>query len=78
MSFQNSGEIIKEIDELNKEKEVNLIVLNLKDQQSLPVELENYLTNPTKNSLIAKEKILFKNIFIFRENFTGELLNLFQ
>ena len=30
MSFQNSGEIIKEIDELNKEKEVNLIILNLK------------------------------------------------
>ena len=73
MSFQNSGEIIKEIDELNKEKEVNLIVLNLKDQQSLPVELENYLINLNKKILlISKEKILFKNIFIFRSKILQE------
>ena len=73
MNFQSSKEIIKEIDELNKEKEINLIVLNLKDQKSLPIDLENYLINLNKKILlISKEKILFKNIFIFRRKILQE------
>jgi lipopolysaccharide/colanic/teichoic acid biosynthesis glycosyltransferase len=73
LSFSNSDikkgdNIISNIDTLNKDSEINLIVLNLREQNSLPIKLEKYLINLNKKILlISTNEMKFKNYFIFRK-----------
>ena len=66
-NFNNFNELIKTIDTINKEEEINLIIIDLKDENSIPEELENYLIDINKKILlISNNKLDFKNIFIHR------------
>tara|TARA_X000000950_G_scaffold288773_1_gene407289 strand:+ start:474 stop:1568 length:1095 start_codon:yes stop_codon:yes gene_type:complete len=59
--------IIKKIDELNKNINVNLVVLNVNYSNIMNEKLENYLINLNKKILIiSKEEIKFENYFISR------------
>ena len=62
-----SQSIISKIDQLNKEINVNLIVLNINLANKIGKDLENYLINLNKKILIiSKEEIQFENYFINR------------
>ena len=66
--IKKGDEIISTIDSLNKNSEINLIVLNLRELNSLPIKLEKYLINLNKKVLlISKNEIKFKNFFISRK-----------
>lgn len=59
--------IIKTIDNLNKEKEINLVVINIFSEQKIPDELEVYLINLNKKILLISEtKLTFNKKFIYR------------
>jgi lipopolysaccharide/colanic/teichoic acid biosynthesis glycosyltransferase len=65
IDLKNASRVIDKIDSLNKEKEVNLVVINLEENTDLPIELENYLLNLNKKILlISKSEIQFNSIFI--------------
>ena len=61
-------DLINLIDSINKEKEVNLIVLNLENHNSLDSDIEKYLINLNKKILlISKNKLEFSAYFLHRE-----------
>ena len=61
-------DLINLIDSINKEKEVNLIVLNLENHNSLDSDIEKYLINLNKKILlISKNKLKFSAYFLHRE-----------
>ena len=74
-SFQNvkindSKNIIKEIDAVNKKQNLNLVVMNLLNDDKINDELEEYLINLNKKVLIiSKEKSSFRNYFLNRTEF---------
>ena len=70
----------KKINSINKESEVNLIIINLDDQKTLPKDVENYLINLNKKVLIiSNNKIKFKSNFIYREeNFENYFFSYFN
>ena len=69
-NFTNINEIIDIIDKQNKENNLNLIILNLSNENSLPKSIEEYLIDLNKKVLIiSKQEIIFKNIFLRRSIF---------
>ena len=61
--------LAKKINSINKESEVNLIIINLDDQKTLSKDMENYLINLNKKVLIISIKVKFKTNFIQRRKF---------
>ncbi len=69
-NFANINEIIDIIDKQNKENNLNLIILNLGLEKSLPESIEEYLIDLNKKVLIiSRQEIIFKNIFLRRSIF---------
>ena len=69
-NFANINEIIEIIDKQNKENNLNLIILNLGLEKSLPESIEEYLIDLNKKVLIiSRQEIIFKNIFLKRSIF---------
>ena len=69
-NFANLNEIIDIIDKQNKENNLNLIILNLGLEKSLPESIEEYLIDLNKKVLIiSRQEIIFKNIFLKRSIF---------
>ena len=67
-NFEDSKTIIENIDKVNKIEKINLIVINLEEKLKLNSSLEEYLIETNKKVLIiSKNKPLFKNNFIFRQ-----------
>jgi len=67
-NINDQDELINLVDSINKEKEVNLIVINLEQIDFLNSELETYLINLNKKILlISKNKLTFNTFFIHRE-----------
>ena len=77
-SYQNfnlddTENVIKEIDSLNKKVNINLIVLNFNKSNTISNKLEEYLINLNKKVLIvSKEKIQFSNFFLNRTEMVSE------
>jgi len=69
-NFTNINEIIDIIDKQNKENNLNLIIINLGNESSLPRSIEEYLIDLNKKVLIiSRQEIIFKNIFLRRSIF---------
>ena len=69
-NFTNINEIIDIIDKQNKENNLNLIIINLGNESSLPRSIEEYLIDLNKKVLIiSRQEIIFKNIFLKRSIF---------
>ena len=79
-NLDNSKEIIKKIDGVNKSNNLNLIILNFEDKKNIEKELENYLINLNKKILIiSKNELNFNNYFISRtEKIAGYNLTYFN
>ena len=68
VDLNSAEEIIKLIDQQNKENNVNLIVLNFSENTSIPLELEQYLIELNKKILIiSRNRIEFNTFFLKRE-----------
>ena len=68
LEIDNSNKIIEKIDELNKTKKVNLIILNLDTTKKMNKQLEQYLIETNKKVLlISTDKPEFETSFIFRQ-----------
>jgi len=65
--------IINKIDEINKTKNINLVIINLEDYKAISKNLEKYLININKKVLlISNNEINFNNNFLYRnENIDG-------
>ena len=69
-NFTNINEIIDIIDKQNKENNLNLIILNLGDENSLSKSIEAYLIDLNKKVLIiSRQEMIFQNIFLKRSIF---------
>ena len=69
-NFANINEIIDIIDKQNKENNLNLIILNLGLEKSLPESIEEYLIDLNKKVLIiSRQEMIFQNIFLKRSIF---------
>jgi len=67
MKIENSEEIIKKIDSINKEVNLNLIVINLNKENKIGQKLEKYLIELNKKVLIiSKQEIVFNTYFLKR------------
>ena len=65
IDVENFSSVIETIDTINKETEVNLIIINLEEKSNISNELENYLISLNKKVLlISKSKINFNSFFI--------------
>ena len=72
-NINDTDSIIERIDKLNKEVNVNLIVLNTNFSNKIDENLENYLIKLNKKVLIiSKEEISFKNYFINRKEILSD------
>ena len=70
---KDTNSIIERIDKLNKEINVNLIVLNINFSNKIDENLENYLIKLNKKVLIiSKEELSFKNYFINRKEILSD------
>ena len=59
--------VIKEVNNLNKSVNLNLVVINLTTLKRLPIELEEYLINLNKKVLlISSNELIFHTNFIYR------------
>ena len=68
LDIQNSNQIIKKIDDLNKKEKVNLIIINLEGTTKIDKELEIYLIETNKKVLlISNSKPSFGASFIYRQ-----------
>lgn len=68
LDINNGEEVINLIDSINKLHEVNLIFINIGQIDKIESRLEEYLININKKVVIlSKNKLNFKNLFIFRE-----------
>jgi len=66
-SIKNLEQIIEKVDSINKTQNINLVVINMKNEQKLSKNLEKYLININKKVLlIANNKIEFKTQFLYR------------
>ena len=73
MDINDAESIIKTIDSINKEVNLNLIVLNLNDTGEISEKLEKYLIELNKKILlISKEEIQFKTYFLKRTEIVSE------
>ena len=72
-NMNNTDLIIEKIDKLNKEINVNLVVLNVNFSDKIDENLENYLIKLNKKVLIiSKEELIFKNYFINRKEILSD------
>ncbi len=63
------NDIVEKIDTLNKKNKLNLIIINLENQDSLPINFENYLLNTNKKILlISTKQLVFNSVFIKSES----------
>lgn len=78
--LNNYSKVINLIDRINKEYDLNLVVLNFDDQKKINEQLEDYLINLNKKVLIiSKSTIQFNNYFISRrEKLSGYNLTYFN
>ena len=68
LDINNLNTLISDVDNLNKEEKINLIIINLKIVNTLPMEIEDYLLNLNKKILlISDKKVVFNNLFIKKE-----------
>ncbi len=66
-NFNNPDNLIKKIDKINKENKINLIIINLDTIKTINEKIEKYLILLNKKILlISKNKLNFKNKFIYR------------
>ena len=66
-NFDNPDNLIRKIDKINKEKKINLIIINLDSKKSIDEKIEKYLIGINKKILlISKKELNFKNKFIYR------------
>ena len=73
MNFDDAEEIIKKIDTINKEINLNLVVINLNEKNQISTALEKYLIELNKKVLIiSKKDLVFKTYFLKR---TEEISN---
>ena len=73
VDLNNTENIIKEIDSVNKVDNINLIVFNFNKSRKIDNKLEEYLINLNKKVLIiSKEKIEFSNFFLNRTEVVSE------
>ena len=73
MNFDDAEEIIKKIDTINKEINLNLVVINLNEKNQISTALEKYLIELNKKVLIiSKKNIVFNTYFLKR---TEEISN---
>ena len=73
MDINDAESIIKTIDSINKEVNLNLIVLNLNDKKEISKKLEKYLIELNKKILlISKEEIKFKTYFLKRKEIVSD------
>ena len=69
----NPNEVISHIDSINKEEEINLILINLNDISKLTKNLEEYLINLNKKVLLmSNQRLNFENYFIYRTQMVNE------
>ena len=67
-NLENGSSLIKKIDEVNKIKKINLIVINIDSQIKMNSKLEKYLIETNKKVLIiSKKQPKFTNNFLFRQ-----------
>jgi lipopolysaccharide/colanic/teichoic acid biosynthesis glycosyltransferase len=67
VDLNKDADIIKIIDSTNKNKNVNLIVINLYEKNKISQKLEEYLIKLNKKVLlISKAQIEFHNFFLYR------------
>ena len=65
--------IINKIDEINKNRNVNLVVINLENKTKLTKKLERYLIDINKKILLlSTDKIEFSSKFLYREEVIDE------
>jgi len=68
LDINNTEFVISTIDNLNKTEQINLIIIDLKNNSRISEKLENYLLNLNKKVLlISDSKIQFNNLFIGKE-----------
>ena len=73
IDLENFSSVIETIDTVNKETEVNLIIINLEGKSNISNELENYLVSLNKKILlISKSKINFNSFFIAHNTLLNE------
>tara|TARA_X000000368_G_scaffold253805_1_gene200615 strand:- start:45 stop:1496 length:1452 start_codon:yes stop_codon:yes gene_type:complete len=67
-NLDTPGDTVKLIDSINKESEVNLVVINLDENSKIDKDLEKYLINLNKKVLIiSRNKVEFHTYFLSRE-----------
>ena len=65
--------IINKIDEINKNRNINLVVINLENKTKLTKKLERYLIDINKKILLlSTDKIEFSSKFLYREEVIDE------
>jgi len=79
-TFNNVSEIIDTVDRVNRNNNLNLIIINLNKSVELTEDVEKYLIDINKKVLIiSKNRIDFKNIFLRRvENLNNYFLTYFN
>ena len=80
IDLNNSDLVMSKIDTLNKKINLNLIILNFKNQSGISKVLEEYLVNLNKKILIiSKQPMEFNNNFLYREEvLSGSYLTYFN
>tara|TARA_B100001996_G_scaffold59404_2_gene42299 strand:- start:3007 stop:4470 length:1464 start_codon:yes stop_codon:yes gene_type:complete len=80
IDLNNPDLVISEIDSLNKTENINLIIMNIGDKNTIDKKLEDYLINLNKKVLIiSKDEVGFNNYFINRvENISNYYLTYFN
>ncbi len=69
----NPNEVISHIDSINKEEEINLILINLNDISKITKNLEEYLINLNKKVLLmSNQQLIFHNYFIYRTQMVSD------
>tara|TARA_X000000368_G_scaffold152219_1_gene119959 strand:- start:4879 stop:6315 length:1437 start_codon:yes stop_codon:yes gene_type:complete len=72
-NFDNPDNLIKRIDKINKDRKINLIIINLDNKSSIHEKIEKYLISTNKKILlISKKELSFKNNFIYRKEVIDE------
>jgi len=79
-SFKNIDEIIAVVDKVNRNNNLNLIIINLNKSEKLSVKVERYLFEANKKVLIiSKNRLIFQNVFLKRvENINNYFLTYFN
>ena len=75
-----TNDVIEAIDSSNKKENINLIIINIPDNQTIGADLEDYLINLNKKVLlISTNKVEFNTFFISRsEIVSGYYLTYFN